>query len=245
MKCEWRQDVSLYVDDELEPARQQEVAAHLRRCPECAAAVMEHTELKKAVRVAGRQFSAPPQLRAGIRESLRSADARPPLWRWSFVLLSIVAVAMLGFVLFSIPRRINPEIAELVDQHITTLASASPVDVVSSDRHTVKPWFQGKLPFSFNLPELANSRFSLAGGKVVYLGQAPGAELLYEVSKHKISIFVFQARGNERPAPPSNHNLAFTVNAWSQGGLRCYLVTDASKEDASQLASMFQAANRI
>ena len=130
MKCEWRQDVSLYVDDELEPARQQEVAAHLRRCAECAAAVMEHTELKKAVRIAGRQFSAPPELRAGIRESLRSADVRPPLWRWSFVVLSIVAVAVLGFVLFSIPRRINPEIAELVDQHITTLASASPVRLV-------------------------------------------------------------------------------------------------------------------
>lgn len=243
MNCEWRQSVALYADDELEPRRHEEVAMHLRTCPECAAAVMDQIELKKAVRMAGHRFGAPPELRVALRKSLLSADTRPPLWRWSFVVLSVLALAVLGFVVFSIPRRINPEMAELVDQHITTLASANPVDVISSDRHTVKPWFQGKLPFSFNLPELQGSRFTLVGGKVIYLRQNPGAELLYEVGKHRISIFVFQARGDEKNTPPSN-NLAFTVNTWSQRGLRCYLVTDASKEDAAQLAAMFQEANR-
>jgi anti-sigma factor RsiW len=68
--------------------------------------------------------------------------------------------------------------SELADLHVATLASSSPVDVVSSDQHTVKPWFQGKIPFTFDLPELQNSEFSLLGGRITYLGQTSGAHLI-------------------------------------------------------------------
>ena len=84
--------------------------------------------------------------------------------------------------------------SEIADLHVATLASSSPVDVISTDRHTVKPWFQGKIPFAFDLPELQNSEFSLLGGRMTYLDQTPGAHLIYDVRKHHISVFVFQER---------------------------------------------------
>ena len=73
--------------------------------------------------------------------------------------------------------------SEIADLHVATLASSSPVDVISTDRHTVKPWFQGKIPFAFNLPELQNSEFSLLGGRMTYLDQTPGAHLIYDAAK--------------------------------------------------------------
>src|SRR5260370_1424639 len=84
--------------------------------------------------------------------------------------------------------------SEIADLHVEMLASSSPVDVISTDRHTVKPWFQGKIPFAFNLPELQNSEFSLLGGRITYLDQTPGAHLIYDVRKHHISVFMFQER---------------------------------------------------
>ena len=85
-------------------------------------------------------------------------------------------------------------VSELADLHVATLASANPVDVVSTDRHTVKPWFAGRIPFTFNLPELQDSPFTLVGGKVSYLNQSPGAELIYRVRQHQISVFIFQEK---------------------------------------------------
>ena len=87
--------------------------------------------------------------------------------------------------------------SELADLHVATLASATPVDVISTDRHTVKPWFEGKIPFTFNLPELQGTEFSLVGGRVTYLSQAPGAHLLYRLRKHELSVFIFLIRAGQ------------------------------------------------
>jgi anti-sigma factor RsiW len=244
MNCEWREKVALYVDDELEPAAQAEVFTHLHACPDCAATMLDQMELKKAVRMAGRRFIAPPELRATIRKSVVPSAKGRYVWQWGLIAACLVLVAALGLFVLRKTSASDPLMAEVVDQHITTLASQNPVDVISSDRHTVKPWFQGKLPFSFNLPELANTSFTLIGGRAVYLEQNPGAELLYEVGKHKISVFVLPARDGRRSSAP-NGNLSFTVQSWNQDGLRFYLVTDAAKEDAVRLASMFREANRL
>ncbi len=91
--------------------------------------------------------------------------------------------------------------------------------LISTDRHTVKPWFQGKIPFAFDLPEIQNSEFSLLGGRMTYLGQTPGAHLIYDVRKHHISVFVFQeqslrARLDENSLSPKK--LSFNMETWSQ-----------------------------
>jgi anti-sigma factor RsiW len=136
--------------------------------------------------------------------------------------------------------------SEIADLHVATLASSSPVDVISTDRHTVKPWFQGKIPFAFNLPELQNTEFSLLGGRMTYLDQTPGAHLIYDMRKHHISVFVFQERS--LPAkldkdPVSPRQLTFNMETWSQGGLRYFVIGDASAADIDSLAKLFKAAS--
>jgi anti-sigma factor RsiW len=230
------------VDDELDPAAQEEFAAHLSECPECPAAINERLALKKALRVAGRSFTAPPELHAALYRTIHPHKTVSPWWKWSLVPLSLLLLGIIGFLLY--PRQAaDPTIARLVDQHITNLASANPVDVVSSDRHTVKPWYAGRLPFTFNLPELAGSSFQLTGGKVIYVAQQPGAQLWYQAGPHKISVFIFQAR-DAKEKPLFNHDLSFNVNRWTEGGLVYYLVTDGSPDEAGKLVQMFQDANR-
>lgn len=242
MNCEWREKVILYADDELDPATLGEVAAHLRDCRECSAVLLEHLQMKKLVRVAGRRFTAPQELRNSLRQNLHATDRRPLVWRWSFASIGLLLIIAVGL-LFLSSRVADPVLGELVDQHVTTLASANPVDVVSSDRHTVKPWFQGKVPFTFNSPELANSPFTLLGGKGVFLRQSPGVELLYEIRKHKISVFIFQADQPGLAVSGPGRGYSFTIEHWDQGSLRFYLVTDVAKQDADQLISMFRSAN--
>src|SRR5262249_21660244 len=147
----------------------------------------------------------------------------------------------LGLLLYSRTRTSDPMIARLVDQHVTTLASEHPVDILNSNQHIVKPWFAGKLPFTFTPPEVAGSPFTLVGAKLVYAGQNPGAELLYTAGLHKISVFVFQAR-NGGIGSATNDGLSFNVDRWTQGGLEYYLITDANKDEAGKLVTMFQEA---
>jgi anti-sigma factor RsiW len=156
--------------------------------------------------------------------------------------LSVFLLGIIGFLSFP-KSQPDPKMAALVDQHTTMLASEHPMDVISDNRHNVKPWFQGKLPFTFNMPEVAGSPFTLIGGKTVYIGQNPGAELLYMVGQHKISVFILQARDVGKRSG-SSRDLSFTVDSWGAGGLQFYLLTDASQEEAGKLLSMFKEANR-
>jgi anti-sigma factor RsiW len=128
---------------------------------------------------------------------------------------------------------------------VATLASLSPVDVVSTDRHTVKPWFQGRIPFAFNLPDLQNSGFSLLGGRMTYLDQTPGAHLIYDARKHHISVFVLQERSlpGKLDNSFSPQKLPFNLETWSQGGLRYFVIGDASIADIDSLAELFKAAS--
>jgi anti-sigma factor RsiW len=241
--CEWRGKIGLYADGELEAAAEQAVASHLQSCADCSAAVMEQQELKKAIRVAAKRYGAPPDLYASVRKQI-APKAAMPLWRgWFSLAASTVLLAVVAFVWFSRPAAPSATVAQLIDQHVTMMASVHQVDVISEDRHTVKPWFQGKLPFTFNLPELAaGSPFTLIGGRLTYAQHSPGAELVYQVRQHKISVFIFQARDVHGQA--SGSNFAFTVNGWQQNGLQYYIVTDAAREDADRLRSLLADANR-
>jgi anti-sigma factor RsiW len=241
MSCEWRQNVALYVDDALDASAQEQFFAHLGMCRECSVAVNERLAFKKALRVAGRSFTAPPELHAAVYRSLHLQKSVHPWWKWSLAALSLLLIGI-GLLLYSRPTP-DAMMARVVDQHITNLASVNPVDVVSTDRHTVKPWYAGRLPFTFNLPELAGSPFQLTGGKVAYVGQQPGAQLWYQAGPHKISVFIFQTR-DPKEKPVFNHDLSFNVNRWTEGSLVYYLVTDGSPDEAGKLVQMFQDANR-
>ena len=165
MSCDWREQVGLYVDGELEPASQQAFSGHVQGCSDCATAVLEQQELKKSVRVAGKRFTAPPELYASVRRQLHPEATAKRGWSWLLASAALVLFIALGVGWYSRSRGESAIVAQLVDQHVTMLASANPVDVVSSDMHAVKPWYQGKLPFAFNFPKpAADSPFTLIGG---------------------------------------------------------------------------------
>src|SRR5262249_37683373 len=110
-----------------------------------------------------------------------------------------------------------------------------------------KPWFQGKLPFSFNLPDLETSPFKLIGGRLAYFQQSPGAQLLFEVRKHQISVFIFQNRpelGRLNSGSLLSRQLAFNTETWTDGGLWYFVLGDASPSDIHELSQLLRTADR-
>jgi anti-sigma factor RsiW len=133
--------------------------------------------------------------------------------------------------------------SEIADLYVAMLASSSLVDVISTDRHTVKPWFQGKIPFALTLPDVQNSEFSLLGGRMTYLDQMPGAHLTYDVRKHHISVFAFQERALRARLGKnyfSTKKLSFNMETWSQGGLHYVVIGDANPAGINSLAELFK-----
>ena len=245
MACEpWTEKLDAYLDGELPASEARALAEHLRGCAACAAEGLRKVQLKRAVQAAGQRFMPDPAFRARMQD--RIARRRPFFWslRW-LPILATAAVMLLAGALFLTLNRSQPQlISELVDQHVATLASLNPVDVISTDRHTVKPWFAGRIPFTFNLPELQGSPFILVGGKVSYLGQSPGAELIFRLRQHQISVFIFQDRGpreaREKMTVPTA--LSFEVRTWHSNGLRYFVIGDASAEDLDKLSELIKAA---
>src|SRR5262249_7789440 len=192
MTCDWAPKLDLYVDGELFGGELTEVETHLQACPTCAADALSRLQLKRMTHAAGR-FSPRPEFRLKIAQSINAAKRPRWLRRWAPALAAAAVLVLMLVPAASWLQQLRSEqaLGELADLHVSTLASANPVDVVSSDQHTVKPWFQGKLPFTFNLPDVQTSPFKLIGGRLTYFQQSPGAQLLFEVGKHQISVFIF------------------------------------------------------
>lgn len=225
------------------------MAEHLSGCPVCTAEIVQIMQLKRVTATAGKRYTPAPELRARVRRQIAAKPAHPA-WQWALGLaLAAVVVIGLGLAIVLPPRTAARDrlIAGVVDRHVTALASASPVDVVSTDRHTVKPWFQGKLAFTFNLPELPGSPFTLAGGRMVFVDGEPGAHLIYDVRKHHESVLIFQDRGDFARLLPSSEKVwrsrSFNVETWNRGGLQFFVVSDAAPEDVSALAELLKKAN--
>jgi anti-sigma factor RsiW len=242
MADEYTTKLATYIDGELPAGEMKAVDAHLRNCPSCAADVLGQVHLKRAVQAAGRRYSPAAELRARVQRQIASRPRTSPwrVWLTAATAVALVLVASLAAMRFG-QQRLEREQAfsEVADLHVATLASTNPVDVVSTDRHTVKPWFQGKIPFTFNLPELQNSEFTLLGGRVTYLGQAPGAHLIYQIRKHQVSVFVFQdwaVKGRLSSDLGVRRRQSFEVDTWSQDGLRYFVIGDAGASDIRALA---------
>ncbi len=247
MVCEsWKAKLDTYLDGELPEEEMRTFDAHVRSCPSCAADALARVQMKRAIQVAGKRFAPSADFRKRIQQSIAPKPHRSfrPGWVFAVAALAILVAGALTSNYMGTRAGRDHIFSEIADLHVQALASSSPVDVVSTDRHTVKPWFQGKIPFAFNLPELQNSGFSLLGGRITYLDQAPGAHLIYDVRKHHISVFVFQERSvraglGENSFSPKNQS--FNVETWSQGGLRYFVIGDASAADIDSLAKLFKA----
>jgi anti-sigma factor RsiW len=250
MACDvGREKLDAYLDGELASAEAAALSAHMRSCSSCAADALERVRMKRAVAVAGKRYEPSAEFREKFRAKIAKGVAAKPQrrtgWLWILatpaLLVVIISVAVNFYASRETARR-QRVYSELADLHVATLASATPVDVISTDRHTVKPWFQGKIPFTFNLPELQGTDFTLIGGRVAYLAQTPGAHLIYQLRKHEISVFIFQDRGAETSSLPSGtmNELSFTVDSWTQDGLRYFLVGDVNPADLGALSKLLR-----
>ena len=237
-----------FLDGEASTSEMRELDAHLRQCSTCAASVLGHVQVKRAVSTAGKRFSPSPDFRERVRKSIASKPQRSPRRAWLTGAVAAAAMLVVGVIATSVNQhRLQREqvFREIADLHVATLASTNPVDVISTDRHTVKPWFQGKLPFTFNLPELQNSEFTLFGGRVTYLNETPGAELIYQIRKHQISVFVFQERAVGSVMGASSwvtKEASFNLETWGNDELRYFVMGDASADDIRTLVNMLKKA---
>jgi anti-sigma factor RsiW len=258
MVCEsWKAKLDTYLDGELPEQEMHTFDAHVRGCPSCSTDALTRVQMKRTIQVAGKRFVPSTDFRRRIERSITPKPHRSFRLGWmsaSATAVVVVIATLTSTYVGSWSGRDQASrdrvFSEIADLHVATLASSSPVDVISTDRHTVKPWFQGKIPFAFSLPELQNSEFSLLGGRMTYLDQTPGAHLIYDVRKHHISVFVFQERSLslslKLPASMDENSLSskqlpFNTETWSQGGLRYFVIGDASAADIDSLAKLFKA----
>jgi len=250
MACEqWQAQLDRYLDGELSADDMRSLDAHLRTCPACTADVLSRVQLKRSIKAAaGTRFAPSADFKTRIQKSI----VPKPRWNWNLgwkLATAALAVLLFASAVTSYSGRQGLQrqhfYTELADLHVATLGSTNPVDVVSTDRHTVKPWFQGKIPFSFNLPELQGTDFTLVGGRVAYVGRSSGAHLIFQIRKHEISVFILAAGGN---APLFNEEgkverqQTFNVEDWTQGGLRYIVFGDSSADDIHKLSELLRTA---
>jgi anti-sigma factor RsiW len=246
MACDlWRDELDAFVDGELSAETRREFDAHVRACTSCAAEMANRVQLKSAVRRAGRRFTPSADFRRKIeKQVLTRKRTWPAGWIPAFAAAAVILFAA-AWIAGRWTAGSQAAIGELVDLHIATLASANPVDVVSTDLHTVKPWFEGKLPFAVNVPELKDTPFTLLGGRVTYLEQEPGAGLLFQYRKHRLSAFVFQDRAKWKNVSMTDapvRHASFWVETWSSGGLRYFVMGDTSAANVEQLSDLIKRA---
>ncbi|MGA2416947.1 MAG: zf-HC2 domain-containing protein [Candidatus Sulfotelmatobacter sp.] len=249
MVCEsWKSKLDMYIDGEVPEEEMRTFDAHVRGCHSCSADALVLVQMKRAIHVAGKRYTPSAEFRKRMQQKIAAKPRRSFGLAWTLAAAAavILVVGTLTSAYLGTRSGRDQVFSEIADLHVATLASSSPVDVISTDRHTVKPWFQGKIPFAFNLPELQNSGFTLLGGRMTYLDQTPGAHLIYDAGKHHISVFIF--REQSLPAsldkdPVSPKQLTFNMETWTQAGLRYFVIGDASATNVDNLAKLFKAAS--
>ena len=236
-----------YLDGELPSDKLAEVREHLAGCSRCSVEIAELARMQRTMRAAARErFTPTTQFRLKIRQQIAAPKRRSWSSAWLPASIALAAMLLIAFLWMGDSRR-SDALAEVADLHVNALASSNPVDVISTDRHTVKPWYQGKIPFSFNLPDLAGTDYTLIGGRLVSFHQQAGAQLIVGLRLHKISVLIFQespelARAFSGLRSVQRHN-SFAVDTWTSQGLRFVLISDADPAAIDKLSRLFKQAN--
>jgi anti-sigma factor RsiW len=229
------------LDGELPSPATQEVESHVRTCPSCAAAYGRLRSLRSALRSEVLPFAPPAALAERVRAEL--AKARRPGGRGLLSpLLALAASLLIGVAIgrFLVPASRDLSVSRsaqpIVDAHVRALASGKLTEVASSDQHTVKPWFAGRVPFSPAVKDLSSEGFPLLGGRVESVSDAPTAVLVYGRARHLIEVFVRVAeRGTVRNG--SSEIRGFHVVTWRQGDLVYEAVSDLNETELSGFAA--------
>jgi anti-sigma factor RsiW len=249
MDCnEARRLLDAHLDGELEVVRDLELNAHLRTCPDCARLAENARARRVALHESLPRFAAPALLAQKIRAALPApapvAVARAkivfPLWQVSGLAASVALALLGGFAWGNARSHSNLLIDEAVADHVRSLQASHLTDVVSSDQHTVKPWFAGKLDFSPPVIDLAAAGFPLAGGRLEQLDGRPAAALVFRRRQHTINLFVWPANVTSIASARSERN-GYRVAAWSQEGFNFLAVSEIPAAELGQFADSFRA----
>ena len=243
MTCLPADKIEAYLDNELAAQEDREISQHLATCHSCAATALGSRKLKLSVKRAASSTFAPS---ADFQTRIRRSVVPRPKSSWLPGLIFATAALALALAIVALrPHTASQDLlAEATDMHVAALASTTPVDVVSTDRHTVKPWFEGRLPFTFDLPDLQNSEFHLIGGRMAYLSQSPGAQLIFGIRKHQISVFIAQESrefASLGSGSSTEQKLNFNLETWSDHGLRYVVVSDTAMADVKTLSNLLRA----
>jgi anti-sigma factor RsiW len=245
--------LSAFIDGELPPAEQLGIEQHLATCHACTLRVLSTTQLKAATTRAGQRFVPPLEALARLTAKLHSQQtgtnqqpqSKTPARIYS--IRPVVGTALAAAILLTISflgwrqlHQSNTLAAELLDQHLATLSNGATPQVISTDRHTVKPWFQGRLPFSFNLPDTTAMPpdTTLKGADLTYINGQPAALLLFTIHKHEVSIFLTQRADNAGLTTLPNTREGFTLHTATTPNLRIIAVSDVNPVELDSLVAV-------
>ena len=216
MNCDQaRQLLHAYLDDELDLPTALQIEQHLKDCPHCQKELDAAKIVQAAVARTADYFPAPAMVRDRLMQSIRNEKYVAPWWKkpMAFSGLAAAVLLMLGSItlLLSVHTS-HGQIDQLVGSHVRSLEADHLMDVQSTDQHTVKPWFVGKLDFSPPVIDLASDGFPLEGGRLDYLEQQKVAALIYRRNKHIINLFIWLVKARRNPNR-SRDSTSFGLNA--------------------------------
>jgi anti-sigma factor RsiW len=248
------------IDGELPLAERQGIEQHLAACHACTLRVLSATQLKAATANAGHRFVPPPDALARLTAKLHSQQptpaqrklqpqTKPPARIYSIrpVTWAALAAALLLTISLIGWRQLNQTntlAAELLDQHLATLSTGATPQVISTDRHTVKPWFQGRLAFSFNIPDTAALPVdtTLKGADLTYVNGQPAALLLFTIHKHEVSVFLTQRSTTPPLTTLPSARSGFALHTATTPDLRIIAVSNVNPAELDNLLSVLVAA---
>jgi len=233
-----------YFDGELDAAGAAEFERHLQSCAHCTSALEATSVLRSSLQRSALRERAPDSLRRRIDAALEapaspraSVGAATNAWRWLALAASFLLVVLIGWRQFEGlggSRQASALASSVVDAHLRSLQPGHLVDVVSSDQHTVKPWFDGKITYAPTVRDLATAGFPLLGGRLDVLQGRTVAVVVYARRKHLINVFVWPTR--ERDSPPSpGSRLGYNWLGWRKGGMEVIAVSDVNAGDLEAL----------
>jgi anti-sigma factor RsiW len=255
MSCELTQRyVPGYLDGELDLVLTIEIEAHLKGCPDCAQEMESLKTLRAALQRSSLAYAAPAGLRDRIQSSLLTSSGVeirerkmkwPSLQFWqlagAFALLALISISGWQWTArLRAPSSDQRIAAEVFSSHVRSLEGNHLMDVVSTDQHTVKPWFDGKLDFSPPVEDLASDGFPLVGGRLDYLEGREVAALVYQRRKHLINVFVWPnaAQSSSTQTIPSQQG--YNILRWFRGGFEFWAASDVGASDLAEFVRLLE-----
>jgi anti-sigma factor RsiW len=237
-----------YVDGELDLIRNLEIERHIQDCALCTQDYKNHQVLSNAIKTGSLYFKAPADLRRRIQLSLRKAAkaeaGRRMLPKWWFNIaapMAAAAVILLALVPFLRGPSADDLLAgEVISSHVRSLMVSHLADVSSSDQHTVKPWFAGKLNFSPPVEDLAKQGFPLIGGRLDYLEDRPVAALIYQRQKHFINLFIWPSGSDSDVETKTVLRQGYNLFHWTRSGMTFWAVSDLNNTELQKFVQLVQ-----